>query len=385
MPEERGRRGHWPGERWSRDRWRGERPPWWPEGESWPPQGPEGWRQIRRRYQRRMGCFALMALTILASLGALVVWAFSQVLQTSAATVIAGVIVLLVLLGVMRMLARTFQGTAGPIADLMAAASRVEAGDFGARVREEGPPDVRRLARAFNAMSTRLQRDADERRQLLADVSHELRTPLSVIQGNVEGVLDGLYPADRQHMEPILEEIQLLERLVDDLRTLSLSETGELRLHREPTDMAQLVTEVAAAFAARAEAAGLTLRTDVPADLPALELDATRLRQVLGNLLANALRFTAAGGDIAVVASVVGSWMTLEVRDTGRGISADALPHVFDRFYRSGDSAGSGLGLPIARSLVEAHGGHIEALSPPGGGTTIRVSLPLTEESAAKP
>jgi two-component system sensor histidine kinase BaeS len=331
----------------------------------------------------RMARFALLALTILALMAALVVWAVSQLLGTSVATTVAGVIVLLLLLLVARGLVRALRGSAAPIADMMAAASRVETGDYAARVHESGPPDVRRLARAFNAMSTRLERDADERRQLLADVSHELRTPLSVIQGNVEGILDGLYPADRAHLEPILEEISLLERLVDDLRTLSLAETGGLRLHREPTDPDELVGEVAAAFESRAQAAGISIRRDVPGDPPTLDIDATRMRQVLGNLVANALRFTPRGGEIVMAVRPGGAVVDIEVRDSGPGITQDALPHVFDRFYRSGDSAGSGLGLPIARSLVEAHGGTIEAIAPAGGGTTIRIRLPRNEESAA--
>lgn len=369
-------------EGWTRARWDGERPGWWPDGEAWPPQDPEAWRLVRRRFMGRMARFALLALTILVLLAALVVWAISQLLGTSVATTFAGVIVLILLLALARGLVRGLRGSAAPIADMMAAASRVETGDYAARVRESGPPDLRRLARAFNAMSTRLERDADERRQLLADVSHELRTPLSVIQGNVEGILDGLYPADRAHLEPILEEIGLLERLVDDLRTLSLAETGELRLHREPTYLADLLSEVVTAFEARAQAAGLALRLEAPAELPVLDIDATRMRQVLGNLVANALRFTARGGEVDVAAATDGVSSTIEVRDTGPGIAAEALPHVFDRFYRSGDSAGSGLGLPIAKSLVEAHGGSIEALSPPGGGTTIRIRLPRREEPA---
>jgi two-component system sensor histidine kinase BaeS len=331
----------------------------------------------------RMARFALLALTILVLMAGLVVWAVSQLLGTSVATTVAGVIVLVLLLVVARGLVRGLRGSAAPIGDMMAAASRVETGDYAARVRESGPPDVRRLARAFNAMSTRLEADADERRQLLADVSHELRTPLSVIQGNVEGILDGLYPADRAHLEPILEEIGLLERLVDDLRTLSLAETGELRLHREPTDLGELLGDVAAAFEARAQAAGLALQLETGADLPVLDIDPTRMRQVLGNLVANALRFTPRGGAVAISATRGDGAVVIGVRDTGPGIAAEALPHVFERFYRSGDSPGSGLGLPIARSLVAAHGGSIEAQSPPGGGTTIRLRLPLPGEPAA--
>jgi signal transduction histidine kinase len=362
--------------RWADRHWDGSPPPWWPEGEAWPPQGREAWREIRRRFMGRMIGAALVALTVLAVLGGLVVWAFSQVLHTSAATTVAGVIVFVVLLLVARGLVRGLRGSAAPMADMVAAASRVETGDYAARVRESGPRDVRRLAHAFNAMSTRLEADADERRQLLADVSHELRTPLSVIQGNVEGILDGLYAPDRAHLEPILEEIGLLERLVEDLRTLSLAETGALRLHREPTDLGQLLADVVAAFDARAAAAGISLRREVAEDLPMLDLDPARLHQVLGNLLANALRLTPRGGKVVLTAARAPTGIAIEVRDTGPGIGPDVLPHVFDRFYRSGDSAGSGLGLPIARSLVEAHGGTIDALSPAGGGTTIRIVLP---------
>lgn len=323
-----------------------------------------------------MARYALTALIVLGLIAGLLIWAISRLLGASPGSTIAGVIVLLVLLVIARGLVRGLRGSAAPIADMMAAASRVETGDYAARVHESGPPDVRRLARAFNAMSARLQRDADERRQLLADVSHELRTPLSVIQGNVEGILDGLYPADRAHLEPILEEIGLLERLVDDLRTLSLAETGGLRLHREPADLHRLLADVAAAFEARAAAAGLSLRVDAPPDLPMLELDVTRMRQVFGNLVANALRFTPRGGEVTIAAATVGDATTIEVRDTGTGIDPEILPHVFDRFYRAADSTGSGLGLPIARSLVEAHGGTIEAQPGRPRGTTIRISLP---------
>ena len=194
-PEWRRHRGQWGRGRWGD----GARPPWWPEGEPWPPQGPEGWRHLRRRFIGRAVLFAIVTLTILTGLAALLVWAIGTLLGSGAGTVIAALLVLLVLLLVGRAIVRGVRGSAEPIADLMAAASRVETGDYGARVREAGPRDLRRLARAFNAMSARLERDETDRRQLLADVSHELRTPLSVIQGNVEGIMDGLYPADREH------------------------------------------------------------------------------------------------------------------------------------------------------------------------------------------
>jgi two-component system sensor histidine kinase BaeS len=324
----------------------------------------------------RVALFAIVALTMLALLAALVVWAIGTVFGSGASSVIGAMVVLLAVLLVARSMLRGLRGSALPIADMMEAAGRVEAGDYSAKVREDGPRDLRRLARAFNAMSSRLASDADQRRQLLADVSHELRTPLSVIQGNVEGILDGLYPADRAHLEPILEETQLLERLVEDLRTLSLSESGALRLHREQTDVAALLAETVAGFGAKADAASISLRASPAAGLPTLELDQARMRQVIGNLLANALRFTPAGGVVSVGAETTADGVEITISDTGIGIAPEVLPRIFDRFFRAGDSGGSGLGLPIARSLVEAHGGTIDAESRTGGGTTVRIRLP---------
>jgi two-component system sensor histidine kinase BaeS len=334
---------------------------------------------MRRRFMGGVALFAIVALTMLALLASLIVWAIGTVFGTGASSVIGAMVVLLAVLLVARSLVRGLRGSALPIADMMEAAGRVEAGDYGARVREDGPRDLRRLARAFNAMSARLESDADERRQLLADVSHELRTPLSVIQGNVEGIMDGLYPPDRAHLEPILEESQLLERLVEDLRTLSLSESGALRLHREPTDLGALLAETVAGFGAKADAASVSLGVSTAAGLPTLELDQARMHQVMGNLLANALRFTPAGGAVEVHAATGAGDVEITISDTGSGIAPDILPRVFDRFFRAGDSGGSGLGLPIARSLVEAHGGSIEAESPAGGGTTVRIRLPSPE------
>jgi two-component system sensor histidine kinase BaeS len=229
-------------------------------------------------------------------------------------------------------------------------------------------------------MAARLEADRAQRRSLLADVTHELRTPLAVIQGSVEAILDGVHPADQPHLAAILEETHVLERLIEDLRTLALSESGGLSLHREPTDLAILVGEVTTSFAASATATGVTIESRVADDLPLLDIDPVRIREVLGNLVANAVRHTPRGGTISIVATATGTppgALELVVRDTGSGIPDDLLPHVFDRFTRGAVSTGSGLGLSIARGLVELHGGTITATSPPGSGALIRIELPI--------
>jgi two-component system sensor histidine kinase BaeS len=233
-------------------------------------------------------------------------------------------------------------------------------------------------------MAARLEANETQRRSLLADVTHELRTPLAVVQGNVEAILDGVHPADEAHLAAILEETRVLGRLVEDLRTLALSEAGSLSLHREPTDLGILVADVAASFGPGAEAAGVGLETAVDDNQPLLDVDPVRVREVIGNLVANALRHTPAGGRITIAAGRAGRGaargpdaVELVVRDTGTGIDPELLPHVFDRFARGSGSTGTGLGLSIARGLVELHGGSIAAASPSGGGTEIRIRLPL--------
>jgi two-component system, OmpR family, sensor histidine kinase BaeS len=205
-----------------------------------------------------------------------------------------------------------------------------------------------------------------------------------VVQGSVEAILDGIHPADETHLSAILEETHILDRLIEDLRTLALSESGALSLHREPTDLSILVTDVATSFAATASSAGVELQTTIDDDLPLLDVDPVRIREVIGNLVANALRHTPTGGRIDVQvrpARAAGKpardEIEIRVRDTGSGIDPELLPHVFDRFARGAGSTGSGLGLSIARGLVELHGGTIEASSPPGGGAEIRIRLPI--------
>lgn len=272
---------------------------------------------------------------------------------------------------------RVLRRTAAPIGDVMEAAGRVAAGDYSVRVEARGSGDVRRLAESFNQMTARLQTDEEQRRHLLADIAHELRTPLAVVRGNLEAMLDGVYPRDDEHLLPLLDETAHMTHLLDDLRTLSLAEAGTLRLHREPTDIHALVDDVAATFAVRAATAGIELTAEVP-ELADLDVDPVRIREVLENLVVNALRYTPAGGSIRIVAapSPDDQSVTISVADTGSGIAPADLPHIFGRFAKSADSGGSGLGLAIAKRLVEAHGGTVRAESSPGYGTTIRITLP---------
>jgi len=207
------------------------------------------------------------------------------------------------------------------------------------------------------------------RRQLMADVAHELRTPLSILQGRIEGLLDGVYPRDETHLAELLDETRHLSRLVEDLGTLAHAEAGALELRKEPVDLGDLIRDVAAALPR-------PILVEVPAELPAIEADPVRIRQVLLNLLANALRHTPEDGVIAIEATARPQQILIRVRDTGSGIAPEDLPRIFERFQKGSDSRGSGLGLPIARKLVLAHGGDIGIESTPGQGTEVTVSLP---------
>ncbi|HEV8622404.1 MAG TPA: HAMP domain-containing sensor histidine kinase [Actinomycetota bacterium] len=357
---------------------RGFRPPWWPENEPFPPRGRGPWSGAPRHLLRRVGLivFALFGITFLAS--ALAVAAISGVLglREHRGLVPAAAILGLLLLFAIAAVGRTARRMAGPMAEVMEAADRVAGGDYGVRVDERGTPEMRRLARSFNAMTERLRTSEDHRKDLLADVAHELRTPLSVIRGNAEGMLDALYPADRAHLEPLIDEIKVMSRLLDDLQTLSTAEAGALRLHRSRVEPGQLVEDVITAFRSQADDARVRVEARVGEGLPEVDVDPVRIGEVLANLLSNALRHTPPEGSVVIAAEPAPHGVAFTVTDTGTGIVADALPHVFDRFVKAKDSGGAGLGLAIAKALVESHGGRIAAESDPGRGTTVRVVLP---------
>ena len=335
---------------------------------------------MRARFMTRMFVFALMALTFFS----IFVWLVVSVVTGIFNALTGGAPNAFVIVGAVFLVFFIFFGARGagriarPIGELIEAAEHVERGDYTTRLRARGPREVRKLANAFNAMSARLEGSENERRRLLADVTHELRTPLTVIQGNIEALIDGVRPMDEAHLRAILEDTHVLARLIDDLRTISVAEAGALALHREATDVGALARDTIGSFGSMADAAGVALRADVSGDTAA-SVDPIRAREVVTNIVANALRYTPRGGSVTVTVTPWPEHLTVSVRDTGPGIAPDVLPHVFDRFTRSPESPGAGLGLAIAKSLVTAHGGTIDARSAPGQGTEIRFTLPRSE------
>lgn len=271
---------------------------------------------------------------------------------------------------------RRLRRTIGPIAEVMEAAGRVADGDYTVRVQADGPGDVRNLIQAFNTMTIRLQVNEQQRTHLFSDIAHELRTPLSVVHGTIEGMLDGVYPKDDEHLAPMLDQTRVIARLLNDLQTIATAEAGALQLHREPTDLAALIGDAVASFTPAATKAGVELRTDL-ATIAEQEIDPVRIRQVLDNLIANALRYTPEGGHVALSLRETDGSITIEVRDTGRGMAPEQVARMFERFAKSADSGGSGLGLAIAKSLVDAHGGAISGTSHPGAGTTITITITI--------
>jgi two-component system sensor histidine kinase BaeS len=328
---------------------------------------------------RRVGCAVLVLIVVLAGTGTALAWLLLSVTGAVGsppfARVISGVVLLLGI-GAVLLAAVALRRLTAPAARIVEAAQRIEGGDYSARVPVRGPSELRMVARAFNAMSGRLEADEARRRSVLADVAHELRTPITVIRGQAEGIIDGVYAADAEQLRPVLAATRSLEVLVDDLRTLALAEAGALQLHREQIDVAILVEDTFSAFRDAAAAQRVQLSADVdPAGLT-VDADSVRLRSVLANLVGNALRHTHAGGTVRVVAGRAGADVRFIVRDTGDGIPADLLPRVFDRFVKGTDSVGSGLGLSIVRDIVEAHGGAVTASSQEGAGTDVALTIP---------
>jgi len=271
-----------------------------------------------------------------------------------------------------------------PIGVLANAARRLGRGDLSQRVQFRGKGEVKVLAQAFNSMAADLEHAEQLRRNLVADVAHELRTPLSNIQGYLEAIRDRLMKPNAATIRSLNEETALLSRLVDELQELSLAEAGELKLVYQAEDIAKLVKQAVTSWQPQVAAKEISLSLDLPDNLPLVNIDRQRVNQVLHNLLENAVAYTGKGGTINVAAAKQGDWVEVCVSDTGEGIPAEDLPNIFERFYRVDRSraratGGSGLGLTIAKRLVEAHGGQITVQSELGKGSRFSFTLPIAE------
>jgi two-component system OmpR family sensor kinase/two-component system sensor histidine kinase BaeS len=265
-----------------------------------------------------------------------------------------------------------------PLADVIYAARAVADGKLNTRISTAGPQELRSLSESFNEMASSLERNDRERRDMLADIAHELRTPLTVIRGRLEGIVDGIYTAGGEQVSIALNQTYLLERLVDDLRLLTLAETRQLRFENQSIDLARLIRHSIEMFSAEAREKNISLALEKQGDDFTLELDAQRTEQVIGNLIGNALRHTPEGSRVWLTLASSPESVRVSVNDNGAGVPDADLPFLFDRFWRKDKSrarasGGTGLGLAIAKQLVEAQGGTISAQNLMDGGLQVQI------------
>ncbi|MFC1987340.1 sensor histidine kinase [Chloroflexota bacterium] len=292
-----------------------------------------------------------------------------------------------VLLAVAIALLLTFflsRSISAPVKALTLAATQLGQGDLSQRVRLKDKSEMGELAQAFNSMASDLERAEQLRRDMVADIAHELRTPLSNVKGYLEALREGIIKLDTDAIRSLDEEATLLARLVNELQELSLIEADELKMTRQTEDITKLISQTVTALQGQAVTKGVLMPIDSPDTLPPVYIDSHRIKQVLHNLLENALAHTAKGGAISIVARHQDNWVEVSVSDTGEGIPAEELPNIFERFYRVDKSraratGGSGLGLTIAKRLVENHGGKIEAQSELGKGSSFSFTIPISE------
>jgi two-component system, OmpR family, sensor histidine kinase BaeS len=275
-----------------------------------------------------------------------------------------------------------------PLRSLDTGAKHLSEGDLTYRVKVHSNDEIGRVALSFNDMAVKLENSEESRRRLVSDVAHELRTPLTIIQGTVDGIKDGVFQPDEEHLNSIREQTLLLTHLVNDLRDLSLAESGQLKLDRQPSDIVDLVKRKITQFEVNARQKNIRLLLQSQPGIPSISIDTRRIEQVLGNLLSNAIRHTPEGGQIQISVKVAGNDLVsgknsliVSVSDTGEGIPAEHLPHIFERFYRvetsrSRSQGGAGLGLAIVKQMVRAHGGQVWVESQSGKGSTFYFSLP---------
>lgn len=275
-----------------------------------------------------------------------------------------------------------FRQITSPLQDLSMTAEAIAAGQLGRRVKIMTDDEIGHLGESFNFMAESLAQAEVQRRNMVTDIAHELRTPLTVVQGNLEALLDGVYDLNLENVAAIHRHSTLLSRLVADLRDLGLADAGQLRLEWQPVNLPGLIVQVIDGLETMAQEKDVTLQVNLPETFPQLNGDEQRLKQVLFNLISNALRHTPSGGTITTIGEVKEDRVVIRIRDTGSGIPPQDLPHIFERFYRADRSraratGGSGLGLTISKRIIEMYGGQIWAQSWPGAGSTFAFSLPL--------
>ncbi len=270
-----------------------------------------------------------------------------------------------------------------PVHELTMATERIAEGDLSQRVPVRGNDELATLGSAFNRMADSLQSAENNRRVMTADIAHELRNPLSIQRANLEAIQDGVYEPTPENLQSIIDQNLQLTRLVEDLRTLALADAGQLELVRVDTDFPAMVKRVLERFQPQADTKHISTDLISTAACPPVSLDPGRIEQILGNLLSNAFRFSPESGKISLEITCSPKNVRLDVHDSGPGIPEEALPYLFQRFYRADKSrsrkeGGSGLGLAIARKIAEAHGGSLTAANHPQGGAVISLILPLT-------
>lgn len=352
-------------------------PHWWPEGESWPPRRGHGYEEWSGFGRRMFAAFVIVVATffaVAALIGAVIATGIAGLGGLSRTAAVLGSVVVLVGGGLLvgRAAARTWR----PVRSIIGAAGRLADGDYSARASLGNSASMRAVGSSFNRMAQRLEQAEEQRRRLMSDLGHELRTPLAVIRGEIEAVIDGVHDGGPDHMASLLDEVEVLERLIEDLRLLSQSEAGRLDLQLEPTDLVAVVQEVADSYRSRAESRGVEVEVDSSPTVGPVELDAVRYRQALTNLVTNSLAAMPDGGRLTIEVSQEPGRVVTAVADTGSGIPPEQAEVVFDRFEKSPDSEGSGLGLSIARTLIEAHGGELTIPSTGPRGTTAVMWVP---------
>jgi len=300
--------------------------------------------------------------------------------ESQRSLIIAAIVAIILALGIGYVIS-TF--VTRPMRQLSLSAHKIAEGDLTQRVARTSDDEIGEVGLAFNLMAEELEKKEKSRKQLLADIAHELRNPLSIVQGNLEAWLDGVITPTPNQIASVYDETVLLNRLITDLRELSLAEAGQLKLHPEHSNLGDLIESETTAFQTRCKEKGVTLGVAISQDLPAVNIDRDRIKQVLHNLLENALRFTSSGGSISIRAGKgKDSFVHIDVEDTGSGIEHADLPYVFDHFYKADKSrhrsyGNTGIGLSLVKEYVELHGGTVRVESEAGKGSTFSFTLPV--------